>query len=78
VHKGSIAIDGISLTVAGLGGDRFDVMVVPYTLEHTNLNVRQIRDRVNLECDLVGKYVVRAAEIAGLTLTSASAKDVAH
>jgi len=78
VHKGSIAIDGISLTVAGLGGDRFDVMVVPYTLEHTNLNVRQIRDRVNLECDLVGKYVLRAAEIAGLTLTSASAKDVAH
>jgi riboflavin synthase len=73
VHKGSIAVDGISLTVAGLGTDRFDVMVVPYTLEHTNLKRVQVRDRVNLECDMVGKYVVRAAELAGLTLTSGSA-----
>src|SRR5262245_45376642 len=68
VHKGSIAVDGISLTVAGLGSDRFDVQVVPYTIDHTNLGRAQIRDRVNLECDLIGKYVVRAAEIAGLTL----------
>ena len=37
VHKGSIAVDGISLTVAGLGADRFDVMIVPFTMEHTNL-----------------------------------------
>ena len=71
VHKGSIAVDGISLTVAGLGRDRFDVMVVPYTLEHTNVKTLQARDRLNLECDMVGKYVVRAAELAGLTLTSA-------
>jgi len=71
VHKGSIAVDGISLTVAGLGADRFDIMVVPYTIEHTNLSGAQIRDRVNLECDMVGKYVVRAAELAGLTLTTA-------
>ena len=68
VHKGSVAVDGISLTVAGLGTDRFDVMVVPYTMEHTNLSRVQIRDRVNLECDMIGKYVVRAAELAGLTL----------
>jgi riboflavin synthase len=71
VHKGSIAIDGISLTVAGLGRDRFDVMVIPYTLDHTSLKALRVRDRVNLECDMVGKYVVRAAELAGLTLTSA-------
>lgn len=71
VHKGSIAVDGISLTVAGLGADRFDVMVVPYTMMHTNLGGAQIRDKVNLECDMVGKYVVRAAELAGLTLTVA-------
>jgi riboflavin synthase len=76
VHKGSIAVDGISLTVAGLGADRFDVMVVPYTLEHTNLKRAQVRDRVNLECDMVGKYVVRAAELAGLTFTSGSARGV--
>jgi riboflavin synthase len=63
VHKGSIAVDGISLTVAGLGEDRFDVQLVPFTLEHTNLRRAQQRDRVNLECDMVGKYVVRAAEL---------------
>lgn len=71
VLKGSIAVDGISLTVAGLGSDRFDVQIVPYTLEHTNLGRLRLRDRVNLECDMVGKYVVRAAELAGLTLTGA-------
>jgi riboflavin synthase len=68
VHKGSIAVDGISLTVAGLGADRFDIMVVPFTMQHTNLGRLKIRDRVNLECDMVGKYVVRAAELAGLSL----------
>ena len=67
VHKGSIAVDGISLTVAGLGADRFDVMVVPFTMQHTNLGRLKIRDRLNLECDMVGKYVVRAAELSGLT-----------
>src|SRR5450759_1942712 len=61
VHKGSIAVDGISLTVAGLGADRFDVQVVPFTIEHTALKRAQVRDRVNLECDIVGKYVLRAA-----------------
>jgi riboflavin synthase len=71
VHKGSIAVDGISLTVAGLGPDRFDVQLVPFTMEHTNLRRAQVRDPVNLECDMVGKYVVRAAELAGLILTGA-------
>lgn len=67
VHKGSIAVDGISLTVAGLGSDRFDVQIVPYTQENTNLRASQIRDRVNIECDMVGKYVVRATELAWLS-----------
>src|SRR5919204_703043 len=78
VHKGSIAVDGISLTVAGLGTDRFDVQVVPYTMSHTNLGALQIRDRVNLECDMVGKYVVRAAELAGLTIHGLRPGEVAH
>lgn len=78
VPKGSIAVDGISLTVAGLGADRFDVQVVPYTLEHTNLRGLRLRDRVNLECDMVGKYVVRAAELAGLTLTGAGRGETTH
>ncbi len=78
VHKGSIAIDGISLTVAGLGADRIDIMVVPYTMAHTNLGRVKIRDRVNIECDMVGKYVVRAAELAGLTLTTTRPGEVTH
>ena len=78
VHKGSIAVDGISLTVAGLGVDRFDVQVVPYSMTHTNLARAQLRDRVNLEVDMVGKYVVRAAELAGLTLTGVRPGEVTH
>ncbi len=78
VHKGSIAVDGISLTVAGLGADRFDVQLVPYTMAHTNLSRVQKRDRVNLEVDMVGKYVVRAAELAGLTLTGVRPGEVTH
>jgi riboflavin synthase len=78
VPKGSIAIDGISLTVAALSADRFDVQLIPYTLEHTNLHKAQIRDRVNIECDMVGKYVVRAAELAGLTFTPVRAGEVTH
>ncbi len=78
VHKGSIAVDGISLTVAGLGADRFDVQVVPFTMDHTNLGRTQIRERVNIECDMVGKYVVRAAELAGLTLSGVRPGEVRH
>jgi riboflavin synthase alpha subunit len=66
VHKGSIAVDGISLTIASLDDDRFDIQIVPFTMQHTNLGRAQVRDRVNLECDMVGKYVARAAELAGL------------
>jgi riboflavin synthase len=66
VHKGSVAVDGISLTVAGLRTDRFAVQLVPYTMEHTNLARASVHDSVNLECDIVGKYVARAAELAGL------------
>jgi riboflavin synthase len=62
VPKGSIAVDGISLTVAKLAHDRFDVQIVPFTMSHTNLGHARVRDSVNLECDIVGKYVVRAAE----------------
>jgi|SRR5581483_9724135 len=78
VHKGSIAIDGISLTVAGLGADRIDIMVIPYTLAHTNLGRIEVRDKVNIECDMVGKYVVRAAELAGLTLTGVQPGERTH
>ena len=44
------------------------MQIVPYTMDHTHLRRAQVRDRVNLECDIVGKYVVRAMEVAGLGL----------
>jgi riboflavin synthase len=71
VPKGSIAIDGISLTIAALRGDGLDVMIIPFTMEHTNLAVARAGDRVNLECDMIGKYVARAAELAGLAPSGA-------
>jgi len=63
IRKGSIAVDGVSLTVAGLGGTVFDVMIIPFTWQHTNLPAIRQGDRVNLECDMVGKYVARAVEL---------------
>jgi len=64
IPKGSVAVDGISLTVAALRDRHFDVMIIPFTWTNTNLSSLGVADRVNLECDMVGKYVVRAAEIA--------------
>lgn len=63
VRRGSIAVDGISLTVAGLRAADFDVQIVPYTWEHTNLRRARVGAVVNLECDIIGKYVVRALEV---------------
>jgi riboflavin synthase len=63
IRKGSIAVDGISLTVAGLGERQFDVQVIPYTWQHTTLRTLRKGDKVNLECDMIGKYVVRAMEL---------------
>src|SRR5690606_19082105 len=57
VHKGSIAIDGVSLTVAEVDGDAFAVWLIPHTLTVTNLGTRRKGDQVNLEFDLLGKYV---------------------
>ena len=63
IRKGSVAVDGISLTVAGLGERQFDVMVIPYTWGHTSLKGLRKGDKVNLECDMIGKYIVRAMEL---------------
>ncbi len=62
VRKGSVAVDGISLTVAGLDGQRFDVQIIPFTWDNTNLRAARPKDLVNIECDILGKYVVRAIE----------------
>ena len=57
VYKGSIAIDGISLTVASIEGDVLSVTIVPHTFRNTTLASRRPGDRVNLECDILAKYV---------------------
>ena len=65
IHRGSIAVDGVSLTIAKLEKTAFDVQIVPFTWTHTNLRGMRPGDRVNLECDMVGKYVLRAMELLG-------------
>jgi riboflavin synthase len=59
VEKGSITVDGVSLTVAGVSADAFTVALIPTTLSHTTLGFRQPGDTVNLEVDVVAKYVER-------------------
>jgi riboflavin synthase len=57
VEKGFIAIDGISLTIVNKNTSSFGVSVVDYTLRHTNLGTRRVGDVVNLEVDIIAKYV---------------------
>jgi riboflavin synthase len=70
VMKGSIAVDGISLTVAGLGGDWFDVAIIPHTWRETTLGDLKRGDRVNLEVDVLAKYVERLTQRDELTSQS--------
>ncbi|WP_439882912.1 riboflavin synthase [Pontibacter sp. MBLB2868] len=59
VEKGSICVNGISLTVFNSKSDSFSVAIIPYTYEHTNLHTVKAGDTVNLEFDIIGKYVAR-------------------
>lgn len=65
VGRGSIAVDGISLTVARERGNTFTVAIVPYTYEHTSLKTKRAGDTVNLEFDVLGKYVIKYMENRG-------------
>jgi riboflavin synthase len=60
--KGSIALDGISLTVAGWRDGVVETAIIPFTYEHTNLSSLRIGDAVNIECDILAKYVERMTE----------------
>lgn len=64
VGRGSVTVEGISLTVAREEEDQFTLAIIPYTWEHTNLKSKAIGDKVNLEFDVIGKYVVKY--LAGL------------
>ena len=59
VEKGSVAIDGVSLTIVGVSDEGFDVALIPHTLKATTLGEREPGDQVNLEADVLGKYVKR-------------------
>jgi riboflavin synthase len=64
VEKGSVTLDGVSLTVSALGADQFAVALIPHTLEITTLGTLAVGDRVNLEIDILAKYVTRYVEAA--------------
>jgi riboflavin synthase len=59
VEKGSVAVDGISLTVVKALKDSFTVSVIPFTMKETTLGTKKVGDTVNIETDLIGKYVQR-------------------
>jgi len=59
VEKGSVAMEGVSLTVSHIHGDEFQVTLIPYTAQNTTLGIRREGDRVNIEVDIIGKYVER-------------------
>lgn len=63
IHKGSIAINGISLTIAELTNSTFSVCVIPHTWEHTNLKACHPGDLINLEGDIIGKFVARQQQL---------------
>ena len=70
VEKGSIALDGISLTVASVKNDSFTVSIIPHTAKETTLLERSTGDKINIECDIIGKYVKQfnSKEKSGLTM----------
>ena len=63
IEKGSITVNGISLTVVNSQYNSFSVAIIPYTLAHTNLNQLKVNDTVNLEFDVIGKYVKRLLDL---------------
>lgn len=63
VGKGSIALNGVSLTVASTSSNIFSLAIIPYTFEHTNFNSIKAGDEVNVEYDILGKYLVKQVEL---------------
>lgn len=65
VEKGSVAVNGISLTVVNAQQNHFSVAIIPFTLEHTNLGTVEVGDTVNIEFDIIGKYVAKIMAMRG-------------
>lgn len=64
VDKGSVTVNGVSLTVCNPGDDTFEVCIIPYTYDHTNFHNIEVGTRVNLEFDIIGKYIARLQHFA--------------
>lgn len=64
VEKGSVTVNGVSLTVCDSERDTFRVAIIPYTFEHTNFHTFKVGTRVNIEFDIIGKYLARLAEFS--------------
>jgi riboflavin synthase len=66
IDKGSISLNGTSLTIFNVGKNRFTVAIIPYTFEHTSISHVDVNDKVNIEFDIIGKYISRLAELKTL------------
>lgn len=64
IEKGSISLNGISLTIFNVKKDSFNVAIIPYTFEHTNISRLNTIDKVNIEFDMIGKYVARLKSLS--------------
>ena len=78
IEKGSVALDGISLTVAAVDFESFKVSIIPHTLKKTSLDKRKVGDAINIECDAFGKYVERIAAFATIEDTGVGASQVTN
>jgi riboflavin synthase len=75
VDKGSIAVDGVSLTVSSVGDDWFEVSLIPETLSATTLGARAVGDRVNIETDILARHVQRMLALGTVVSTGSSSTD---
>ena len=64
IEKGSIAVNGVSLTAFNVSGKSFDVAIIPYTFEHTNMSTVNVGQKVNIEFDMLGKYINRKLSLS--------------
>ena len=65
IPKGSITLDGVSLTIAAINGNIVEIALIPYTLEHTTLGIKEKSDTLNIETDIIGKYIDRLLTFDG-------------
>jgi riboflavin synthase len=75
VYKGAVTVDGVSLTVSAVRRDGIELAIIPITLERTTLGIVRAGERVNLETDIVGKYVLKSLEGGGGGVTLDFLKD---